>query len=1627
MARMVEDQEQGMVEAASPDTSGAAKDLLERGFTPEQVEEVSKKLPANETSTNSLVKAMREDKKTSRKFPLSGQAPADLDLASVFSGGQGLDLEEMFAEVRAPFQYSRPAQKETAALVAPLTGTSPDEAMKLLDEDQSLVSEAYRELQSKNTLTVQAKTEKRIQLSQTPEETSLALADMANELGRTLDLGDLRAASVTSTLPEWRKDTATGHIRQNLAIAEEISKASAQVWKEAPYADLFKDLGQLVLPFTGYAEEEIVKWSDDTASKIRQLKQTNNRQEARILVDQIVDALKDTQTPLIERNNTLLTLQSLDSLAEEFRNGAYGYVDDIVTEEEVSKGVETAVFGAVEATGIGGLVDAIKVIGKRILPTKQAVDGTMVVRPEFKEGDFIPKVDGTDIAPTGGKVQLEDNAVYLFSREGSSTLDTQAIENGLPIRQSYSDRGVKNTVEEANLTPEQASDRLMPSMEEYFARTLPNTEPNLTELNELNLINTELGNIKGHAAQKLQRDIGEAGVVQTSNIALRSNDDPTSLGDFIIHIGDPDGSWFSTREAAESVRAKMFGADSEIVEVQGKYAVRVERRHTFNPKEDVTDKPEEIKKARALSDSLYQVGLLDPMRALGEDFMGAASAVLDVNRSRLTKLAGDFQKATKAWSHKKQQRLGKLMQVAEEIGVEGKVLTRRDAEAQLPSLSKRQMDDVWESYQQIQEITDEIYTITDKRFRTTLETGGWKYGEFGEETDFIRKARADEVDPKETIFDPEQNRLLTQEEASELLDGSRSIVKSMNARLGPDGKEHDLLLISNTKTRDLPAGPLLNKREGYVPRYYTETGWIIREAGERTRNGVTKPSSRVTHIVRSKKEAKAAKARAIQRKIEEMGLTDPSDIEAMTAKLNQELKISRSRENGERELIWGNDNDVSFGFGAGNSKAKGERLIGSEGNPAPVLDPVGAISRRINSISKDLNHPVIASLQSRFIKKFGEYLKDGARTSWNNNLEAMLARTDELTPEIKRAMTSYHSYVNNLRGEASASALAYVDRVIDSFLGDLSFSGGTPLQNGVAWMKRNAAMVFIIGRPLFQIPTNMMQAWTIFTRGAIKNNMSSLRGMAATPFVIAARAVGESDPYGLAKLLKIPESEVKPLMDFLFEESGLVKGADFVDDILSMATDDLVSNPGSLAGFYARKYLKPASLISPALKVSSAAQTKSLQLLNMYAFMSEVSNAVHALGKQGKKFKMDSRTKEILLRQTRKLTQTQNRTNEFTYQSSKGMRGMIFQFQQHVQKMFLDLVVEPVAVSTLPSKVTNNIKNRNPFAENRQVAVGMTMFNLMLFGTAGLMGGGASRQMGNELIEEFPELASDPEFQAAYDMLRGGTINTFINGFSDRVTPAAYIDTLSQMFSDDQSALELLMGPAGSYTNSVIDLGKNLLTLSTNGEIETEEAFAAALRETSSLFASAKDVERAYIAYNFGTLPYSRNLSGTMHVNNLEAIASAFSVTPEHILDYYAETEERGGFGGKETGSFERINELFVRQMNRELTELQASGDYSILNAIPIRQKWVKIAKAAHGNKVVELNKVEEFFKARTLTPGTEDFDKFVQPYIYDHDLNETVENLERLKNTTDNPRLKEFIDNQLFFRKMFLSFEEEE
>lgn len=1201
-------------------------------------------------------------------------------------------------------------------------------------------------------------------------------------------------------------------------------------------------------------------------------------------------------------------------------------------------------------------------------------------------------------------------------RSSNRQVDGMNFQDGSLFRQNMITKGIREATREAGLSQEEAIARQLPSTgdEVVDTRTVPNSELTLTEVNELNLITENLSSIKAARAMKLQKELGEAATVQTGNIRLIPNADKNipSLGTFEMNLTGANGSFFDSAEEALAVQKKLFGYESEILQVGDKFTVKVKVNHSFNPDLDVAT-PEGMSKAIVGSMGRH---LIDPLRKLGKDWLGTGMVLSDVNSSTIRQLTRKFNESigTK-WKPQFQMKLGRVLERYQELGEKGEDLKFEHLQEMF------QGDDIgklWESFKEVKTILDEIHRITDRNFRMDLEKSNFRLLNLADDdSNYVRQLTPDDfssknavpVDGDELVYNPKTGSV---QKFSEIEDTS-TVVMAMRRATDESG-EYRLLQVDLEDVKPLPKTPLLNKRQGYIPRMYKDTGWIVRTPTTVTIGGKAREIMPVTHIVSSREEAIAladkVKRDAIRKFKEENSDMDELELAQGVEQLSKELEskslFSRSRENNDKGIIFANEDDVSYGFGSVHTRSRGEQLEGSEGKLAPVLDPLEAISKRINSLHKDYNRPAIAAMETKFKKHFSQFLDNKEFTPWNDNLGNMLSKAQAKAMEesVKTAMEDMHDYIRTLRGIRDASVFEKTDNLITQIIpkgvGIGKWRTDAPIENTAQAIANLATNLWIVGRPLFQVPTNALQVINVLRRYPVSFTKTGYQAI-TNGIIAAAGKIGRKDVSKyLSKNLGVSEEDYKKISDYFFNKSGLYDAAAFTDDIMNFGIEaGVVSKKLGSAGNLAKEVLLVAPKV--AKKGSMGLQERSLRMVNMAAFWTELQHDIWRAKKAGKSWKWDNKTAERIHLRSRQITNTQNNANRFAHQDSQGL-SLMFKFTQHIQKMFLDDVLDPFLKATTGKTIG---KEDSINAEGRLIATQVTLFNLGMFGGAGLVGAEFLRDIYVETGEAYPEIFTSEEihWKTARFILQGGLLNQIVSGGTSRVNPAAILDTFQQYFTKD--IVTAAGGAPLAAGLGVVDAFMNAKAILDSSEaLTTKEAFTAFLHEMATPIAAFKDAERAYIAYKTLTHPYMKSLSGNIRIQTEEAIANLFSVTPEDVLLAWDKSREVKGNKRKPLLSFdmeERITDVFIRMMNREIAEKVESGeDIDSLHLMEIRNYWTKKAKQALGNTGISDKIVEDKFLFFTMTPNQPHYEDYVKPFINkNRNLGEAKDSLTLLLN----------------------------
>jgi hypothetical protein len=144
-----------------------------------------------------------------------------------------------------------------------------------------------------------------------------------------------------------------------------------------------------------------------------------------------------------------------------------------------------------------------------------------------------------------------------------------------------------------------------------------------------------------------------------------------------------------------------------------------------------------------------------------------------------------------------------------------------------------------------------------------------------------------------------------------------------------------------------------------------------------------------------------------------------------------------------------------------------------------------------------------------------------------------------------------------------------------------------------------------------------------------------------------------------------------------------------------------------------------------------------------------------------------------------------------------------------------------------------------------------------------------------------------------------------------------------------------------------------------------------------------------------------------MRVTQEEAIMSLFSINSDLVQEMYS------GFSGspsKRKQLTDTVSDVFIRQMNRELTELKNAGELDVQRTMGVMRKWSEYAKAH-----VEPGQYDEIVKRFRIFMVTErgaGFQSFLRDYTEGTSFEEQRLSIQRLRNQVEFEDWKKQLDS---------------
>ncbi len=1458
------------------------------------------------------------------------------------------------------------ATQELGTLISTILPVQPEQAgLELAEGNDTLLRESESYLRSIIQDEHINNTEVALQEAKTPEESLEILKKASEGQDGEISLKELREYFVQARA---NPTLATGsqisdHIERGIFMAQEIDKVEARVWENTDLMSVLGDLGELVIPATGYAEEEYMKYKESLDSILVKLDKAPTDKKMEVL-NSVLDTWIESETMLLGRNNSLLVADRIDSFRDAVLDGGHLLADGQISDEQFHDMIQTALFGtlaAQEFKAVGkGLIGVAKFMMNSIFPKKpKSTAKETEFTSDALEGEFIPFVATKEVS-TG------DEGVHIF-RTGSKAVDTEIAFKPESFLE-YKDEGFKSVMQKHGMTEEQVMDRMAPTFMNDASVAWGNIWDETTELTDLLLLDEDAASIGMHRARQLEKMSGGSLKQIDSGTALLPNDVEGSMGDFIITLGDSNKKGFKTpEEAAEAGSLGLAGADFKITEMNGQFFVQKTVQHKFDPTTDVTHLFETYS---AKSDE--GIGFFkDPLRQLGEEVLNGVFVMKNVNRSKVSTRIKKFNKAIKSFTHHKSVKLNKALSYGDNNSYQ--FTSPEDMASRLGMDPSEITKDIWDSYTELRGIMDDLYAVRNENYRSLKESQGYRLTDIGEQSVLARPVK--EADS--AVYDPVTGRTI-----SEVPDGML-LVRSDEAVVGADGKLYRHFVIKPEDAHELPT-QLLRKREGHIDRSYRDTGWTIKVKKKRTVGGKEEVHDATTHIVKNRRQA----VKAMEKMIQDEGL-DPDSVE-----------LVRARENPDLETVYGDPDSIQYNYTPAHSRRRGEQLRGSEGL-APVLNPLESIQKSIYSFQREFDQPFVQSLKQRFKNQYRDHLREGGK--WSTDFNTMFDAS-KASDEVKHSAQRWHNYIQGMQRQQVSPWMNRLDKWIETLLMNVVDAPATELSRRA---QRFTAQMVIVGRPLYQVPQNLMQAVYI----AMKYPYIGTKSVAQMPF--ALDAMFRKDTKFLSKVLGVSGEDAKQFIKMADESGMWDSSVGRADDFLNMAADDFGSTAAGMFPFYAKKY--GAGLVKTPLAVSRHLQEGSIKLVNLYAMLAEFNEQVVRKGKR-----MNASTKKDILFNSQKMTQTQNGMNQFLYQNSANFSSVMFQFMQHTHKLLLDVVLDPVVKATTNKNIG---RSASPYASSRAQAFLSLGGLYMLFGFNGIFGENGGNYFTDRIREEYPELQDDLALQPAFE---GGVINMFVNnaffggekGKADVtavLNPSSFMDSVYDFYLADFGTVDVF-GASASVAGSLKDAydTAKILSEAPDDYITTEEKAMEVVNSIAGIVRGWSDYERSWIAGQFGTWVNKKNFTGQLKITNEEAWLAMFNVTPKLVNDNY---NRRGSFHGDSRGTdTNKVVNVLSKMMNRDLAEAKADGRLSLQLSHEIIRKYVMTAKMM--TDPLQHAKISQGFRDKVGTRSRTYID-YLKPYMDDEGIEDRIKGLKGLLQKAETPEMKRKIEATIEYMEM--------
>lgn len=1239
-------------------------------------------------------------------------------------------------------------------------------------------------------------------------------------------------------------DEVLSWVDNNRKLDSMISARSEEIDKNTNWAKSAGDFLETVVPGYGAIADHVHRYqqsgkpsdlilrgtsADELADHIMSLPQA--KQEAAL--SKLLDTVEASET-LAGNKNSMYNQDLLNSIRMRLKEGPHRH----------------DVWWKVPASDIYD--DTMDVFN--FLDVKGATD---IVRHLVKKA-FLTKGTEEAISHATGRGSLLD-ATNKISPDGAQ--EALATDN------------VIKAAEDLGNTPEEVIDRVMPTpeglnnpvaMKSDFLKYDPTTL--LSEQAEKEMASKRARNIIKASGANLE-------VRPELSKTFYSVNNPTDLpgykGTVRFRFGSK-GEEALTYEEAKSAANRLVGERTQLVtkNADGVFVnakagdknvyLQVDQHIVYDPKMDAGVNELAFGTVGGVRDNPY---ILNPYRRFKEEIMKSYFG----NKSVIRGVQAKVSRQAKTVQSLRGEDVEVFNSLVEKGNSEGKVY-RSYKEAREAS-DNRINPTSYKAYQEYRDVQDTLHRIDNSDARRRLAQGNYKHMNVDGEDVFVRP----EIDKPTYVEDP--NKLgngnvggyaydITSKEkvklSPEVIDdiyGKGGLIAVRRGTTELDGGGFTQLIVRDKGAINPLPEVVLPYREGYFQRFYKDVSFMVSRPVNKVVNGFDIESREVLGLMPDLKSAKDMAA-AIE---------------------GADVTFSRESNQTLRDL----GGITEFGQLPTSQRKRGELIMGPEGKPAETLDPMEALVRQYSSIERKLGKDYVDLMKQRWINDYGQFLKGEHKGTFplefnNSVIDAQEAKKVENIlgkRDVFKEAKSWYDHIRVAEGARDEPLFASFNREMENtisrlMLQDKTFKAGTlkVLDKALkkADLKQLATTWAIVGRPLFQIPTNMMQLLYIVARNPVDGMFSAAQtvplGMA---LLTRSTSSWKGVSKGLAKAFRMSQPEFERFVDG-FMESGLHNP--------QLSDDFLRYTKASYKGVSAES-MKWGFLPSP-FKISRELQGKSVMYSNMGGYIQAYKDFKNAKGH----FPVTPRERSTVLANADLLLQSQNSVDRFKFQEGANPLSFALQFMQHVTKLFYDIVLDPAVKLTSGKSIG---MNPSAFAETRGQAAKTLFGVLALFGTQGWLG----QTEGTKVSDNIRILAEDHGINApdeAWDMFNGGLVNLLINSFIDgsvnvtgRVTPAGVIDNWVDYMLDNPTQVDML-GASGSALAALTQTAATMKAFALNTNLPVKDRVQYVLATAPRMLLGVDDVYKAYAAYNTGRMLSGKDAE-VAGVTKDEAILRAFS------------------------------------------------------------------------------------------------------------------------------------------------------